>query len=159
MTGEPHKTALRLRSITVCGPGRYEVTFQRGEETRTFACRVASTESGAVVPVWETRFHEVMGGRHAGIAYELTWLVSYLHLAQQTEWSCPPRRMPQRPVRSGGRTSGGRRPIYGPEVRASAMAAVLEGGQTLKEAAADIGCSDRQIRRWLRRAELEAGCE
>jgi transposase len=49
-----------------------------------------------------------------------------------------------------------KRPTYSPEFRAAAMA-LARSGQPQEDVARVMGCTDRQIRRWLRQADIEAG--
>jgi transposase-like protein len=49
-----------------------------------------------------------------------------------------------------------RRPTYNPEFRAAAIA-MVRSGQMEKDVARTLGCSDRQIRRWLVQTDIDAG--
>ncbi len=49
-----------------------------------------------------------------------------------------------------------RRPTYSHEFRAGAMA-MVRGGQTQQDVARVLGCTDRQIRRWLVQTDIDAG--
>ena len=53
--------------------------------------------------------------------------------------------------------SGKARPRYSSGQRAWAVAMVESGSQTQKDIAKQMGCSDRQIRRWLRQADIDSG--
>ena len=48
------------------------------------------------------------------------------------------------------------RPTYTSQEKAWAIAAV-RAGRTQKEVAGVLGCSDREIRRWLRQTDIDAG--
>jgi len=48
------------------------------------------------------------------------------------------------------------RPTYTAQEKAWAMTAVLSG-RTQREVAGVLGCSDREVRRWLRQADIDAG--
>jgi transposase len=49
-----------------------------------------------------------------------------------------------------------KRPTYNPEFRAGAIA-MVRSGQTEKDVSQSLGCSDRQIRRWLVQTDIDAG--
>lgn len=49
-----------------------------------------------------------------------------------------------------------KRPTYNAEFRAGAVAMVRAGG-THADVAKALGCSDRQIRRWLKQTDVDAG--
>ena len=56
-----------------------------------------------------------------------------------------------------GARQGLGRPTYSLNQKAWAVAAVSSGSQTQRDVAAQLGCSDRQVRRWLREADIESG--
>lgn len=49
-----------------------------------------------------------------------------------------------------------KRPTYNPEFRAGAVA-MVRSGQTEKDVSRVLGCSDRQIRRWLVQTDIDGG--
>lgn len=49
------------------------------------------------------------------------------------------------------------RPSYTPAQRAWAVAVVQSGSETQKDVARQLGCCARQVRRWVRQADIDAG--
>jgi transposase len=49
------------------------------------------------------------------------------------------------------------RPTYTARQKAWAVAMVTSGSQTQKDVARQLGCCDREVRRWLRQADIESG--
>ena len=49
------------------------------------------------------------------------------------------------------------RPTYSAQQRAWAVAMVAGGSWTQKDVARELGCSDREVRRWLRQEDIESG--
>ena len=50
-----------------------------------------------------------------------------------------------------------KRPTYGPELRAKAVAMVRSSGQKQDDIAQAMGCSTRQLRRWMKQSDIDAG--
>jgi transposase len=48
-------------------------------------------------------------------------------------------------------------PPYPPEVRVEAVRLVREGGVSVKQAAATVGCSEQTMRNWVLQAERDDG--
>lgn len=49
------------------------------------------------------------------------------------------------------------RPTYSAQQKAWAVAMVSSGAQTQRDVARELGCSDREVRRWLRQEDIESG--
>ena len=50
-----------------------------------------------------------------------------------------------------------RRPSYGPSLRSLAVTMARSGDLPQKDVAKQIGCTSRQLRRWIRQADIDEG--